>query len=365
MAKAILTLNAGSSSVKFGVFDAAQEPQELASGQVENLGANAQLLFDGQTFSLGTTDHVAAVSAILDTVSPVLGERQVGGVGHRIVHGGIDFDKPTELTWPVMDALGELIPLAPLHQPHNLAAARAAIEAFPKAIQIGCFDTSFHRDHSWVNDTFAIPRKYYDQGVRRYGFHGLSYSFIASEIARSYPDLHDGRVVVCHLGNGASMCAMRAGRSVASSMGFSALDGLPMGTRSGYIDPGVLLYLMEHDGLDAAALTNLLYKESGMKGLSGLTHDMRDLLASHAPQAKQAVDYYVHRIQLEIGAMAAALKGLDAIVFCGGVGENAPIIRDRIAQGMAWMGVGDDIPVLVIETDEERVIARAVTRAIS
>jgi acetate kinase len=277
---------------------------------------------------------------------------------------------------PLREELQALIPLAPLHQPHNLAAVDAATARFPKAVQVACFDTAFHRGHPFVNDTFALPRRFYAEGVRRYGFHGLSYDYISGCLARDHPALHAGRVVVAHLGNGASMCAIRGGRSIGSTMGFTALDGLPMGTRSGQIDPGVLLYLLDQ-GWDAAGLTRLLYHESGLRGLSGISGDMRDLLNSTAPEAAEAIDYYVFRIRRELGAMAAVLGGLDALVFCGGIGENAAPIREAVLEGMDWLGLSVDrkangrnatdigggrVRVLVIPTDEEAVIAAQTAR---
>ncbi len=372
---AILTLNAGSSSIKFGVYGAGDEPVEIVQGQVENLGPNAELEIEGGAAKLiGQADHARAVVAILEAIAPYLDGRSVAGVGHRIVHGGADFAAPEVLTQPVLDKLDRLIPLAPLHQPHNLAAVRAAQAAFPDAVQVGCFDTAFHRGHSFVNDAYGLPRRYYDEGVRRYGFHGLSYDYIAGVLRRDWPDLARGRVIVAHLGNGASLCAMQDGKSVSSTMGFSALDGVAMGTRPGQLDPGVLLYLMDQ-GMDATALTHLLYKESGLKGLSGESNDMRALLASGSAAAKQALDYYVHRIRHEIGALAADLGGLDGLVFTGGVGENAAPIRARVLDGLAFLGLALDSAAntagaaeistgttraLVIATDEERIIARAV-----
>ncbi len=374
---AVLTLNAGSSSVKFSVYAQNAILEEQASGQVENLGADARLVVDrrGQRddYAIGAADHESALHAILEAIAPVLDGRDVEGVGHRIVHGGTDFAEPALLTDAVMMRLSSLAPLAPLHQPYNLAGVVAARRAFPNAAQIGCFDTAFHRSHPWVNDTFALPRRFYAEGVRRYGFHGLSYQYIAESLARDYPDLAEGRVIVAHLGNGASMCAMRNGVSVGSTMGFSALDGLPMGTRCGQLDPGVLLYFMDQ-GMSSAEITALLYKESGLKGLSGLSHDMRDLLESSAPEAAQAIDYYVFRIRREMGAMTAVLGGLDALVFCGGIGEHAAPIRARALDGMNYLGLVLDpatnerngpvisagpVPVLVVPTDEERVIAAA------
>ena len=380
---AILTLNAGSSSIKFAVYEAGDEPRALASGQIDRLGPEARLILstDGapESRDVAASDHAAGVAAILEAIRPVLHGREVTGVGHRVVHGGTEFDAPAELTEAVRARLAELIPLAPLHQPHNLAGVDAALAAFPQARQVGCFDTAFHRGHPFVNDTFALPRRLYEEGVRRYGFHGLSYEYISGRLARDYPELHAGRVVVAHLGNGASMCALSGGRSVGSTMGFSALDGLPMGTRCGQVDPGVLLYLMDR-GMGADEISHMLYKESGLKGMSGVSHDMRTLLASDAPEAAEAIDYYVFRIRRELGAMAAVLGGLDGVVFTGGVGEHAAPIRARVLDGMGWLGLAADaeantadareigaaaVPVLVIPTDEERVIARAVQAALA
>lgn len=366
----LLTLNAGSSSVKFSIYE---NTTNLLTGQVENLGPAARLVIDDTKTEIGAADHPAALSAILRAAAPTLTRRALAGVGHRIVHGGVEFHQPTILTDDVLQRLAALNPLAPLHQPHNLSMVEAARKAFPDAVQIGCFDTAFHHGHPWVNDTFALPRSFYDEGVRRYGFHGLSYDYITSALARDYPNLHEGRVVVAHLGNGASMCAIRAGQSVGSTMGFSALDGLPMGTRCGQLDPGAVLYLLGK-GLGHTEIETILYRESGLKGLSGISHDMRTLLASDAPEAAQAIDYYVFRIQRELGAMTAVLGGLDGLVFCGGIGENAAPIRARVLRGMGYLGlVMDDeanadngpritsgaIPALVIPTDEESVIAKA------
>ena len=373
---AVLTLKAGSSSIKFGVYLAGAEPELIARGQVERLGEAAVLEIGGDARDIGPADHAEAVTAILDALGPVLAGRTVAAVGHRVVHGGPDFSAPLRLDDDSIAGLEALVPLAPLHQPHNMAAVHAARAAFPGAVQVACFDTAFHHGHPFVNDTFALPRRFYTEGVRRYGFHGLSYDYITSVLARDYPDLHAGRVVIAHLGNGASMCAVHAGRSIGSTMGFSALDGLPMGTRCGQLDPGVLLYLMGQ-GMGVQELTNLLYRESGLKGLSGLTHDMRALLASDDPHAAEAIDYYVFRTRPELGAMAAVLGGIDALVFTGGIGENAAPIRARILEGTEFLGLSVDQrrnaenapnieqgakPVLVIPTDEERVIARAASR---
>lgn len=375
----ILTLNAGSSSIKYSIYrQDHDEPNELIVGQVENLGPAARLSMtvDDKDLSsdIGAADHALAVKAILKALEPYLQNETVIGVGHRVVHGGVEFDKPVLLTEDVIERLTALTPLAPLHQPHNLACIHAAISTFPYAAQIACFDTAFHRGHPWVNDTFAIPKRFYDQGVRRYGFHGLSYDFISSELVRSHPDIANSKVIIAHLGNGASMCAVDKSKSVGSTMGFSALDGLPMGTRCGQLDPGVLLYLMDQ-GHSNAEISRILYKESGLKGLSGITSDMRELLDSDVEDAQKAIDYYVFRIQREVGAMAAILGGLDALVFCGGIGENASEIRARIVENLSFLGLKIDhnanannhtdigvgsTPILVINTDEERVIARAV-----
>ncbi|MGI3185024.1 acetate/propionate family kinase [Nioella aestuarii] len=377
MTGVILTLNAGSSSIKFAAYGAGADPVLEAAGMVDALGASARLILrpaggEKTTRDLGRTDHVAGVGAILEALAPLLDGRAVLGVGHRIVHGGPDIDGPRVLDGPLLDHLETLKPLAPLHQPHNLAAVHAARAAFPEALQVGAFDTAFHRGHPKVNDLFALPRRYYDAGVRRYGFHGLSYDYIAGVMARDHPHMAKGRVIVAHLGNGASLCGLENGRSISSTMGFSALEGLCMGTRPGQVDPGVLLYLMKEEGMGYEELTHLLYKESGMLGLSGISHDMRELLASEAPEAKEAIAYYCNRLAREIGAMAAVLGGIDALIFTGGVGENAAPVRARALENLGFLGLEVDsaansanatridagrVPVLVLPTDEECVIA--------
>jgi len=315
------------------------------------------------------------MGAILAWLDGAASGGAITAVGHRIVHGGADFAAPTRLDDATLRKLEALIPLAPLHQPHNLKGVAAARKAFPDAVQVGCFDTAYHRGHPWVNDVFALPREWYDRGVRRYGFHGLSYEYVAGRLREIAPMHAAGRLIVAHLGNGASMCAIRDGRSVGSTMGFTALDGLPMGTRSGQIDPGVLLYLMQEHGMDAAALTDLLYRQSGLKGLSGLSNDLRTLEAAGTPEASAAIDYFVFRIRRELGAMAAILGGVDAIAFAGGIGENGVSIRERALQGFEWLGVeldshrnraGETVissdrsrcRVFVIRTNEEAMIAR-------
>lgn len=385
---AIITLNAGSSSLKFSVYLRGDDLNEMMVGQVENLGPAAAIEYhrsgDPQKTRrvIGTADHKVALAEILKVLECLLdindGDgHKVIGVGHRVVHGGIEFDQPTLINDDVIDKLSALVPLAPLHQPHNLAAIQAARSAFPEAIQVACFDTAFHRSQPWVNDVFAIPKKYYAEGVRRYGFHGLSYDYITSVLNQQWPELSNAKVIVAHLGNGASMCALKNGESVGSTMGFSPLDGLPMGTRCGQLDPGVLLYLMDK-GLGSSEISTILYRESGLKGLSGISSDMRELLMSDNDSAKRAIEYYVYRIRREIGAMTTTMGGLDALVFCGGIGENAAPIRAMVLQDLDYLGLKinaqansqnqTDIGVgntraLVIPTDEERVIAQGVVDA--
>ena len=377
----VLTLNAGSSSLKFAVYSSDSD-HPLVTGLVDRIGTNATLKlkdqrgFDLPTKTDGLSTHQEALTSVLSAIEPELDGKTIDIVGHRVVHGGLWYDAPVMVTDEVLERLTTLEPFAPLHQPHNLSGIRAAKAAFPNAPQIACFDTAFHRHHPYVNDTFAIPRAYYDKGVRRYGFHGLSYDYIAGELRRIAPTIAQGRVVVAHLGNGASMCAIQDGKSVASTMGFSALDGLPMGTRCGQLDAGVVLYLMDQEGLSATDISDMLYKKSGLLGLSDLSNDMRTLEASDSLEARQAIDYFVFRIQRELGGMAAAMGGIDGLVFCGGIGENSAFIRDRVCERTAWMGIEIDhskndahaqvistemsrTTVMVIPTNEELVIARA------
>ncbi len=383
---AILTLNAGSSSLKLALYGATGE-RALATGLVDRIGGEGTMrLRDAQGDDLAPqvapgdlTTHRYALKKVLTGLHAAFPGLAIAAVGHRVVHGGPDHAAPVVIDATILAGLAELSPLAPLHQPHNVEGIRAAMEAFPNAPQIACFDTAFHRGQAFVAEAFALPRAYYDRGVRRYGFHGLSYHYIAGRLAEIAPDIAQGRVIVAHLGNGASMCAMRGGRSVASTMGFSPLDGLPMGTRSGQIDPGVLLYLMQEDGMDGAAISDLLYRRSGLLGLSGLSNDMRILEASDAPHARQAIAYFVHRCQREIGSLAAALGGIDTLVFCGGIGENSREVRSGICEGLGWMGIAIDearnaanatvlspdtasVTVMTIPTDEESVIAAATRR---
>jgi acetate kinase len=390
MTSVLLTLNAGSSSIKFAAFSLSETRMEqLASGQIEGLDATATFSVrssSGKTNkfvideSRGRIDHTAAVGAILDWLEDAHRDKRVIAVGHRVVHGGVDFMEPIIIEENVLGKLRKLIPLAPLHQPHNISGIEAALHAFPGAVQVACFDTAFHRSHPFVADAFALPRHLYNEGIRRYGFHGLSYEFIARRLRTLAPVLATGRVIVAHLGNGASMCAMRDGKSFASTMGFTALDGLPMGTRCGQLDPGVVLYLMSEKGMNAQAISDLLYKASGLKGLSGISHDMRELEASDSQSANDAITYFVARIRREIGGLAAAIGGLDAIVFTGGIGENSVRIREAVLSDMHWLGVDLDrnannmgaqvisaaesnVAVFVIKTDEERMIAEHTAEA--
>jgi acetate kinase len=386
----ILTLNAGSSSIKFALFDRGSELEERLRGEVEGLGTMPHLraekdgaaVVDEKLDAGKVTDQASALAAVLDLLKHEIGKTAIAAVGHRVVHGGIAFNEPIVIDEPRLSELQQLAPLAPLHQPHNLSGIRAAQRAFPGALQVACFDTAFHRSHPFVNDTYALPREFYDQGIRRYGFHGLSYEYVVGRLKEIAPLYEQGRVVVMHLGNGASMCAIRDGQSVGSSMGFTALDGLPMGTRCGQLDPGVVLYLLKEKGMTADEIEDLLYRRSGLKGLSGLSQDMRELGAAGTPRAMQAIDYFVFRIRRELGAMAAVLSGLDAVVFCGGIGENAWRIRERVCQGFEWLGLeldeqrnqsGETVissdqsraRVFVIKTNEEMTIARHTARLLA
>jgi acetate kinase len=339
MSDAILVLNAGSSSLKFSVFPA---------------GGGGVLLHDKVEVPGGDADHDRALAAAFDRCRAELGGHRVVAVGHRVVHGGTEFAAPVRLDDAVLAELEALVPLAPLHQPHNLAAVRAVRRLDPRLPQVACFDTAFHRTQSAVAQRFGLPRRFTDEGVIRYGFHGLSYEYIASVLPRYDAAAAAGRTIVAHLGNGASLCAMSGGRSVATTMSFTPADGLVMGTRCGDLDPGAVVYLMTRYGLDARAVEHLIDRESGLLGVSGISGDMRALLASGDPRAGEAVDLFVYRIGREIGSMAAALGGVDALVFTGGIGENAAAIRERVVKHAAWLG---PVRVHVIPTDEERMIA--------
>lgn len=386
MTNAILILNAGSSSLKFSVFCDREPPELLLRGQLEALQTEPQFVAHGASGKIvdkygwpagATLSHQDAIEFLLDW-----GERrQSGGLrlvaaGHRVVHGGTKFLQPVFLDGDVLADLETLVPLAPLHQPHNLAAIRAVTRYAPALPQVACFDTSFHRTQPSVAQQFALPRKLTAEGIQRYGFHGLSYEYIASRLRQVDPRAATGRTVVAHLGNGASLCALHNGTSVATTMSFTPLDGLPMGTRCGAIDPGVLLYLMDRHGLDARALERLLTNESGLLGVSSISSDMRTLLEKETvdPQAAEAIELFVYRISRELGSMAAALGGLDALVFTGGIGEHAPSIRARVCHAASWLGIDFDpsqnkqrgpqisssssrVSVWVIATNEELMIA--------
>jgi acetate kinase len=384
--KAVLTLNAGSSSLKFAAFSVAESGalNLLASGQIQGIGATPRgavtaaatgektdLVFDP---SLGRVDHQAAIDAILVWLRKAGDDSSVSAVGHRVVHGGPDLAEPMLIDAAVLAKLQRLVPLAPLHQPHNIAGIEAAMKAFPSTPQVACFDTAFHRSHPFVSDTFALPRTYYDEGVRRYGFHGLSYEYVMRKLRSIAPQVAREDVVIAHLGNGASMCAVTNGRSIASTMGFTALDGLPMGTRCGQIDPGVLLYLMAAKGMNADQISDLLYNKSGLKGMSGISQDMRELEASDSPAAHDAIAYFVERIRRELAGLAATVNGIEGIVFTAGIGEHSWRVREAVLKGMEWLGAQIDDEanrasaqiissrssktiVFVIPTDEERMIA--------
>jgi acetate kinase len=382
----ILVVNAGSSSLKFSLFrvDDAASLHLAARGQLDGIGTRPRLkASDGAGTPLVEREiAVAEACEVKDAVAltgawlraQFTGEPLLA-VGHRVVHGGAEFSRPVLVDAPVLAELERLVPLAPLHQPHNLAAIRMLRETQPQIPQVACFDTAFHRAHPQLADLYALPWEYYEAGVRRYGFHGLSYEYIAAALPKVAPGIAGGRVVVAHLGSGASLCAMRAGKSVDSTMGFSTLDGVPMGTRPGGIDPGVLLYLVAQRGMPPAELEKLLYKDSGLLGLSGVSNDMRVLLASREPRARLAVDYFVYRVAREIGALAATLGGVDGLVFTAGIGENSAEIRARIVDACAWLGVtldaeanrrggprispdGGAVSAWVVPTNEELMIAR-------
>jgi acetate kinase len=381
----ILVVNAGSSSVKFQVFSVEGEGtlRRLIKGQMDGIGSRPRLRANGAD-SGPLADRVYPIESVPDIPAAM---RIAGGwlrdelrispmaVGHRVVHGGPDYDRPVLIDHGVVARLERFVALAPLHQPHNLAPIRSLLTNFPTLPQVACFDTAFHRTHDAVADHYAIPHQLHAEGVRRYGFHGLSYEYVAKTLPQIAPEIAKGRVIVAHLGSGASMCALKGGRSAESTMGFTALDGLPMGTRPGQIDPGVVLYLISEKGMSAADAQNFLYRDCGLKGLSGISNDMRELEAREDPKAKLAIDYFAYRIGLNAGMLAAALQGLDAFVFTAGIGENSVRIRARIAEQLAWLGVTLDeaensrharlisrsdsrIPVYVIPTDEELMIAQ-------
>jgi acetate kinase len=381
----ILTLNTGSSSLKFAAFAQVKgaELNPLASGEIEGIGATAEgsvstaagekraLRFDA---SARRVDHEAAMGAILGWLKQAGYDSSIAAVGHRIVHGGPDYSEPVLINDATLSKLRALIPLAPLHQPHNIAGVEAAMRSFPSTPQVACFDTAFHRAHPFIHDTYALPRSYYDEGVRRYGFHGLSYEFIVRKLRKIAPEIARKAVIIAHLGNGASMCAVRDGRAIATTMGFTALDGLSMGTRCGQIDPGAALYLMAEKKMSVDEVSDLLWKNSGLKGMSGISQDMRELEASDCPAARDAIAYFVSRIRRELGALAATVNGAEAIVFTAGIGEHSWKVREAALKDMEWMGLHLDAEanragaqivsakhsptvVYVIPTNEELMIA--------
>ncbi|WP_424813350.1 acetate/propionate family kinase [Roseococcus sp. YIM B11640] len=379
-------VNAGSSSLKFSFYEG---ERSLLSGQIDGIGvrvgsraknAAGQSIPGPDVLTKPPSSPAEAVALLPPWLRGVLDGHDLVALGHRVVHGGPRHSKPERVTPGLLDELAALSQLAPLHQPHNLAPIRAILDLAPDIPQVACFDTAFHHTIADVERNFAIPRELTARGIRRYGFHGLSYEYIASCLPRLTPAIAQGRVIAAHLGNGASLCALHAGRSVATTMGFSALDGLPMGTRSGEMDPGLVLYLMQNEGMSAKEIEDFLYRRCGMLGVSGISSDFRDLLESDAPEAREAIALFVHRVARNIGALAAALGGLDGIVFTAGVGENAAAIRAAVLERCAWLGVGLDaaanaangpclttpgsrVAAHVIPTDENLMILRH-TRAV-
>jgi len=390
MTAATLILNAGSSSIKFALFPfacAGKRDRPLYHGEIEDIGDaehTARLAIQDAAGKPATSSalgakvtHEQALASLLDWIASAGSSIELTAAGHRVVHGGVEFTAPVRITPTVVAKLAVLSPLAPLHQPHNLAAIAALGKLHPMLPQVACFDTSFHTSEPRVATAFALPRALSQKGVRRYGFHGLSYEYIASVLPEHLGPTADGRVVVAHLGHGASMCAMKARCSVATTMGFSALDGLVMGRRCGSLDPGVILYLLDEEHISSAEIGKLLYQQSGLFGVSGISDDMRDLLASPRPEAAEAVALFVYRIVRELGSLTAALGGLDALVFTGGIGEHAAEIRVRVCEMSAWLGIRIDdkanaaggprisgkdsaVAVLALATNEELMIARHV-----
>lgn len=389
MADAILTINAGSSSIKFALFELKNRLARTAEGLVENIGAAPHLrISNNKTVALEKRwpdhtplNHEDLLGEVLNWVETHLGNDRLAAAGHRIVHGGKSFTAPLLLDPSHLAEIARLSQLAPLHEPHNCAAVQALFKLRPSLPQVGCFDTAFHHTMPEIATRFAIPRKFHDEGIRRYGFHGLSYEYITSRLPEVAPHLAQGRVIIAHLGNGASMCAVRQGKSIDSTMGFTALDGLVMGTRSGALDAGVLIYFMQSRGMNAEDLTNLLYRQSGLLGVSGISADARALLANGSKEAREALDLFAYQAARQASGLAASLGGLDGLVFTAGIGEHAPAIRAAICERLAWMGIrlcpeaneanaaiisepGSTAEVRVIPTDEELMIATH-TRAVA
>lgn len=381
----ILVLNAGSSSLKFSLYSIRELLNEkpVCTGIIDGLGQEARFSIKAEAgeiladTALGPSHtHEEALSTLLRWLEERFTADHLTAAGHRVVHGGREFTAPVLVSEDVLLQLRALIPLAPLHQPHNMAAIEALARLHPGLPQIACFDTAFHTTQPELAAMFALPRRFHEEGIRRYGFHGLSYEYIASVLPHYLgAEGAKGRIIVAHLGNGASMCAMREGKSIATTMGFSALDGLPMGQRCGALDPGVILYLLTSENMDAEAISGLLYKQSGLLGVSSISSDMRALLASQDPRAAEAIDLFTYRIGRELGSLAAALGGLDALVFTAGIGEHSPEIRRRVLEGAAWLGLEIDhaaneagspcltrkqskASAFVIPTNEDLVIAR-------
>jgi acetate kinase len=382
MTGCIAVLNAGSSSIKFALYEQPTKEGLLFRGKVEQIGVSPKMevvdtvrrVLVERSWPNQGFDQRTATREVLKTVIELIDGRPVAVVGHRVVHGGVAYAAPVRVDAAVFAALNQLKSLAPLHQPHNLAPIETIAEAAPQLPQVACFDTAFHHTQPPLAQMFALPRRFTELGVRRYGFHGLSYDHVSSRLAEMAPELFAGRVIVAHLGNGSSLCAMRKGRSLATTMGFTAADGLMMGSRSGSLDPGVLIHLMDTYGMGPRDLEDLIYRRSGLLGVSGVSSDMQALRASAEPAAAEAIALFVYRIVREIGSMAAALGGVDGIVFTGGIGQNDPGVRAEIAAGGAWLGLqvdagrnshpcgrisadGSPIEAWVIPTDEELVVA--------
>lgn len=395
--KALLVINAGSSSLKFAMFETplSEGAPSIYRGQIDGIGAETKFVakdIDGNTL-LDTiipmpagTDLEGAHKISLDKLLEWVESRKIelAAVGHRVLHGGEDYSAPVLITPEVLAKLTEFIPLGPLHQPHNLRPIRALATRYPQLPQVACFDTAFHRTQPWLAQTYAIPRKITAEGVKRYGFHGSSYDYVSRQLPAVLGDKAGGAVVIAHLGNGASMAALREGKCVATTMGFTAAEGLMMGTRTGTLDPGVLLYMVEQHGYTPAQLSNFIYKESGLLGVSGISQDMRTLESSDAPEAKEAIELFCYRAAREIGSLVIASGGLDALVFTGGIGENACAVRARIVSYLEWLGAsvdaeankqrgkqmliskpGSKAAVAVIPTNEEWMIAHHTTRVTS
>jgi len=387
----ILVVNAGSSSLKFQAFAVGGSDLTcVLKGQIDGVGTRPRLRAQGDDKSVlidetYAPERIPDLPTAITTAGRWLRETQDFNpiaVGHRVVHGGAAYDRPVLIDQKVLAQLEQYVCLAPLHQPNNLAPIRSLLTAQPNLPQVACFDTAFHRGHSALADHYALPERFYAQGVRRYGFHGLSYEYIAQRLRQVAPHIARGRIIVAHLGSGASMCALADGRSVESTFGFTALDGLPMGTRPGQLDPGVVLHLIAEEGMSPAAVQNLFYHECGLKGLSGISNDVRELEASSDPKAAFALDYFVYRVGLYAGMLAAALGGLDAFVFTAGIGENAVTLRARMAEKLAWLGIVLDasanqsqkslissadsrVPLYVVPTNEELMIAQHTLQLLS